>query len=424
MNAKTQVYLQTCCADNHQQWMAAQAIFRQGAVQQAEGVRWLYTPGTDAEVTIAFPQLDVDRTPEQLDTILADCYARRPLRQVACWSLLPTQPPDLGVRLLARGFEWGWQPHWMWLDCEQMRTDHPMPEGLQVALVTAETLWNARDLPYDSPTSMAFLRAASQEHPRRLWHFAAWLDGVLVGQSVLFVTTGDQAAAGIYNCGVASAVRNRGVGKAVVLAACRQAQALGYPGALLNATPLGEPVYRRLGFESIGYGQTWWLHRRVLDAAPPSAQAIALVEATGHGDLTRLDQMAAMLTPALLDAPLLNGMTLLEVAALLKQPAAAEWLVSHGAMLDVLTARTLGWGDRIPALLAANPELANRRSGPNGATPLHNAAWENDLELIAHLLAANADVTLQDRTFHATAAGWARHNGHVEAARLIEQAHP
>lgn len=114
-----------------------------------------------------------------------------------------------------------------------------------------------------------------------------------------------------------------------------------------------------------------------------------------------------MLTPALLDAPLLNGMTLLEVAALLKQPAAAEWLVSHGAMLDVLTARTLGWGDRIPALLVANPELANRRSGPNGATPLHSAAWENDLELIAHLLAANADVTLQDQTFHATAAGWA-----------------
>lgn len=45
------------------------------------------------------------------------------------------------------------------LDVARLRamcTDHPMPEGLEVALVTAETLWNARDLPYDSPTSMAF----------------------------------------------------------------------------------------------------------------------------------------------------------------------------------------------------------------------------------------------------------------------------
>lgn len=424
MNLQNQAHLQSCCADNHQQWMAAQAAFQQGEVQQVAGALWVYTPGTDGEVTIAFPRLDADQATEQIDAILAYCYARRPLRQVGCWALLPSQPSDLGVRLLARGFEWGWQPHWMWLDFTQMRTDHPAPDGLQVALVTEETAWHALELPYDNPAMLDFLRASSQANPRRLWHFGAWLDGALVGQSVLFATSGELATAGIYNCGVTPAARNRGVGKAVVLAACQQAQALGYSGALLNATPLGEPVYRRLGFQSIGHGQTWWLHRTALDASPPSAQEIALVEAVGCGDLARLQQRVATVTPAILDPPLRNGMTLLEVAALLQQPAAAEWLVAHGATLDLLTARTLGWRDRIPALLAAHPGLANRRAGPHGATPLHIAAWENDLDLIAHLLAAGADVTVQDRSFHATPAGWARHNGHPEAAQLIEQSHP
>ncbi|MBX3013223.1 MAG: GNAT family N-acetyltransferase [Caldilineaceae bacterium] len=421
MRAPQEHARQIRCADNHQQWMAAQATFQQGHIHQAEGALWMHVPGQAGEVTLAFPNLAEDGAAEQLDHFLAYCYAHRPMRQVSCWSLLPSQPADLGVRLLARGFEWGWQPHWMWLDFAQMRTDHAAPAGLQMTLVTPASPWLTQDLPYENAAITAMSRAASQATPRQLWHFTAWLDGTIVGHSILFVTTGPLAAAGIYNCGVVPAMRNRGIGKAVTVAACRQAHALGYEGVLLNATPLGRPVYAQLGFEFIGEGQTWWLHQAALSASPPTAGEITLVEAVGRGDIVTLARLAPTLPPAQLDVPIRNGMTLLEVAALLQQPQAADWLAAHGATLDILTARTLEWSDRIPALLAANPALANHRSGPNGVTPLHVAAWEDDRELIRLLLAAGADTTLRDQSFQATAAGWARHNGHLAAAELIDK---
>lgn len=153
--------------------------------EEKNGATWTVAP---KEVTIAFPRLSKALAGETLDEIVAECY-RRKLAEASCWSLSPTRPRDLGTRVAARGFEWGWRPHWMALDFRKMRADFSVPDGLRIA-VDDESDWDVDELPYYSREGAATLRALARAHPRRMWNFGAWLDGKTVGHSALYLTTG------------------------------------------------------------------------------------------------------------------------------------------------------------------------------------------------------------------------------------------
>ena len=84
--------------------------------------------------------------------------------------------------------------------------------------------------------------------PGTLIRFAAWVDGQIVGVSELFLADG---VAGIYLVATDEAWRRRGVGAAVTSAALALARELGFAVATLQATPMGEPLYRRLGFVTV-----------------------------------------------------------------------------------------------------------------------------------------------------------------------------
>ena len=60
-------------------------------------------------------------------------------------------------------------------------------------------------------------------------------------------------------------------------------------------------------------------------------------------------------------------------------------------------------------------------AGADGRTALHEAALRGDDELCAWLLARGADLTVRDRDFGATPAGWAAHAGHRELAARLEE---
>jgi GNAT superfamily N-acetyltransferase len=294
--------------------------------------------------------------------------------------------------------------------------DFPIPEGLHITLDDVSD-WDVDGLPYYNRADAARFQTLARQKPRLTYHFAARRNGRLVGHSLLYLSPGPLGIAGLYSVGVLLDARNQGIGRAVSLAACQYARALGCRYVLLNAAT---PIYERLGFVSLGYGQTWFMFPPVLNAAPPSPETVAFVEVLGRGDTAALDALPPQARPADLDARLPCKMTPLEVAARLEQPRSAQWLLNTGATPDVIAFCDLGWRDRLPELLAARPELANRRGGEWGQTPLHEAIARNDGELVRLLLSAQPDLTIEDSHFHATALGWARHFRRKEIIRLIE----
>ena len=394
-------------AENHTDCFVTNALAAGGEVRREQAMLWTWTPD---EAIIPFPH----ESGAALDTVIAECRQRKP-RCVACWSQMPSRPRDLGAKLAARGFEWGWKPHWMSLDLSQFRDDFPVPDGLRIA-VDNDADWDVDDLPYYTRRAGSAPNGYSTVRENR-WHFGAWLEGKLVGHCILHVTTGRWGAAGIYDVGTVPPARNRGVGRAVTAAACRFAREIGCHYALLNSAT---SIYDRIGFESLGYGQTWWMHAPAL-AAPPSAAEVAFAEAIGVGDTAALEVIRDRRgLPENLDAPLTSGMTPMDLAVRAGQPRSARWLAAQGATLSVLDAWDLGWRRQVPGLLAKNPALVNQRTGAGQGTPLHAATMRGDVELARALLEAGADLAIADTEYSSTPLGWARHFGRAEIIAMIE----
>lgn len=402
-------------AANHIDWFAANAVASGGNVYRENDVTWVVR---EDNMTIAFPRFSASTASDRLDALVAEGY-RRKLMHMSCWSLMPTRPRDLGARVAARGFEWGWKPHWMALDLRQLPSQRPFPEDLEISIEDAAD-WEVTDLPYYQPDKAHILNALAHSHPRQTWHFAARLRGEIVGHSVLHLTTGPQGVAGIYNVGVVHPARKQGIGSAISLAPCLFARSLGYTYATLNSA--ADDLYAKIGFRSLGHGQTWWMHAPTLQAPPPTPAQIAFTEAIVRGDISTLDSLPPSLLPDDFNAPLPNCMTPIALAIAADKPASVRWLEAHGATLDLLDAWKLKWRARARRMLIANPDLANRRIGDWNTTPLHEAALRNDLELARLLLtAARPDLTIQDTEFHSTPLGWAYHFHRTEIIALMEE---
>jgi len=85
----------------------------------------------------------------------------------------------------------------------------------------------------------------------RICYFLALVDGVPAAASLLSLAEG---VAGIYNVGTLEGYRGKGLGALVTATALEVGRAAGYKVGTLHATAMGEPVYRRLGFEGrFGY---------------------------------------------------------------------------------------------------------------------------------------------------------------------------
>jgi predicted N-acetyltransferase YhbS len=112
---------------------------------------------------------------------------------------------------------------------------------------------------------------------------AAFSGGQIVGGAAVagFGTTGWIGA-----LGVASRARRRGIGTALTEACVARLHAFGARTVMLFATPAGQPVYQRVGFESEGLVHAW------RDVAPPRGRA------TGEGvralQATDLDVVCAL----------------------------------------------------------------------------------------------------------------------------------
>lgn len=78
--------------------------------------------------------------------------------------------------------------------------------------------------------------------------FVGYLDGAPVGTSVAISSA---RAAAIVNVLTVEEARGRGVGTAMTWAAVQAGVARGHDAAVLQATPMGLPVYRAMGFQTV-----------------------------------------------------------------------------------------------------------------------------------------------------------------------------
>ena len=416
----TPLQLQQAAAHNHSELFALNAIAQSGEVITTNGLTYTFIPGHKNNGMVAFPALTSEDAGKQLDEMM-NWYRAHAAVGVGCWSLSPSQPADLGARLLARGFQPGWQPCWMALDLDTIRTGYPKPATLQVQADNNTNISQVKDLPYSGDNG-AVSDALMKRYRDRAQRFVATMDGEIVGHSCVLLTTGPYGVAGLYNVGVIPEARNKGVGKAVVTAACLFAQQQGYKYAVLNGT--GRRMYNQIGFEWVGDGLTWWLMANRYITNPPPAALIALTEAVCRGEISSINSMSQQFTTVQLNTPTANRMTLMQLATHCRQPAAAEALAALGAQLAVLDAWDLGWKERAAALLAVEPEQANRRYGEHNATLLHIAAERNDLALAQLALTAHPDLTIKDSTWNAPALGWAHHLQRPDIVTLIKGSMP
>lgn len=409
----TPAQLELAAADNHRQLFILDAMAVKGAVRSAGGLTWIYA-GPQSNATVPFPALSKDDAGTLLDAMM-DWFRNHPPKGAGCWSLDPPQPADLGVRLLARGFQPGWNPCWMALRLDKLQ-QYPAPATLELRPDNHTDTSVIFGLPY-AGNNGAVPPSLMAAFPERAQRFLAYLDGRIVGQSCVFYTTGPYGTAGIYNVGVVPEARRQGIGKAVLRAACQHAAGKGYHYAVLNAT--GRRMYEQSGFQWISNGHTWWLNNHNYITQSPAH--VLLAEATGLGDMAALDHIGKQFSTADLNTPLANRMTFMELAVHCHQPLAAQWLSQHGATCTALDAWTLGWKDRAAALISTQPAEVNRRYSYLQHTILHIAAERNDIALAKLALSANPNLNIRDKIYHGTPLEWAHHFRRTEIIQLINE---
>lgn len=102
---------------------------------------------------------------------------------------------------------------------------------------------------FDVPPGLAEIFAAGPAVAAgRVRPLVGYLDGAPVACSAMLLTG---TVAGIYNVAVTAACRRRGFGTALTWAAVAAGREAGAGVAVLQSTPLGETVYRRMGFRTV-----------------------------------------------------------------------------------------------------------------------------------------------------------------------------
>jgi len=362
-----------------------------------------------------------DSNPNDLDRTL-DWLSSSGCGDVLIWSVQPDLALDRQLR--ARGARDSFAPHWMWRDLGRPVPPFTAPENIELFLATRDDLTDllaTRNVPYVQADQLReMLRLTLQRSPDQMvWIIVArethrLRRSAVVGLTVVnLFASGEDVVAGLFNLGVDPRARQRGIGTALTLAALALARDHGAGAMGLNATPDGEPLYRKLGFRTIGHGQTWFMPSARLRHRP-EAGLVVQAEALAAGATERLDLTFAR------SGSLPNGETPFAFAARYEQQATAKWLLHHGATADILSLWKLGLRDEAIALMADRSHLG-RVAGFRATTPLHDAVDLGDLELVGHLKDAGADLSARDGHYHGTPLDWARvlHRSEIEALLAV-----
>jgi ribosomal protein S18 acetylase RimI-like enzyme len=151
--------------------------------------------------------------------------------------------------------------------CRTRLEDRPLPDEVEIRMVEdAAGVSDFADIVARAYVSLGSPEDVTRTHfggPNALMaphvHSAvAYLDGAPVSCAQILMSHG---IAGVYWVGSLEAARGRGIAEAVTRHITNLGFDLGAANVQLQASPMGEPIYRRMGYED--------LHRREFRLAPP-----------------------------------------------------------------------------------------------------------------------------------------------------------
>lgn len=154
-------------------------------------------------------------------------------------------PKNLRTHLLNSGFvAMDHNPPGMAMRLDDVIGDHPFPVDLRIERVGDDEglrQW----LSFFTLFEFEMFKILMEAPEVRL--YLGRIDGEAIGTSMMFLSSG---VAGLYQVEVSPEHRRRGIGTAMTLAPMEDARQLGYRIAVLQASKMGEPVYRKIGFKS------------------------------------------------------------------------------------------------------------------------------------------------------------------------------
>jgi GNAT superfamily N-acetyltransferase len=206
--------------------------------------------------------------PEHIDSTIQTLIARGRTRNVPLqwWIGQDTTPSNLGEYLIAHGFTHFGDGAGMAIDLLAMKEDIPAPSALTIMQVNdienLKTWCHIAAAGFGMPAVAApallkwFTTCIDLKLPLKF--YLGWCDEEPVSTSLLFLAEG---VAGIYFVATIPEARRRGIGFAVTLKALQEAREMGYRVGILQASKMGEPVYRKMGFqEYCKIGSYIWLN--------------------------------------------------------------------------------------------------------------------------------------------------------------------
>jgi ribosomal protein S18 acetylase RimI-like enzyme len=213
---------------------------------------------SDIPVSLFNSIMDARLTPEDADAtiqyLVAD--ARRRNVPILWWVSPSTRPTDLPGYLHKYGFRVDDDGPGMAVILSEVNESLPKPAGFSIQTVQDDgTRWE-----WCRTMAAGFeIPAAKTELAVNSWHFLlshvdpettqatlGMLDGKPVATSLLQLGGG---VAGIYGVATVPEARRKGIGAQVTLFSLLQARLMGYKAGILQASEMGFPVYRSLGFK-------------------------------------------------------------------------------------------------------------------------------------------------------------------------------